>query len=536
MLGWALGAQANPLKMTTRDRLAILYSPQFNFTREGEPLIHAGIASGVESMELESESDLRVLSLNQEVAELVIPAKRRLKVTVDKGKAGVYRHWVVVDRVPWGQATEQRAAVEAWVSRGYLPRTFEVGSLFAIGSRRFDSRVSLIAVGGFDDRAEAVDLADRLEARFGIETERHSEVLTLPSGTLQVAGPGARATREDVLWLAPADPAGTFTLQTPRGERRYAGSAVFTLDADGRLSVVNAVPTETFLKGVVPSEVYASAPSESLKAQAVAARNEVLSAVGVRHLGDPYLLCSDVHCQMYEGLSRSTPRTDAAVEDTRGVLMLSASSGEQLRIVDARYSASCGGHSEHNEHVWGGHAEPWLRGHADTAAPLPASFVGGITDANVQSWLDKPPKAWCDTDRYGGNKTFRWTRSVEAATLQEWLDRNHRLGRVTDVQILARGVSGRVIRLRIAAEYGELILDRELAIRRAFGGLRSSLFVMDLQRDAKGRPTRYNFQGGGFGHGVGMCQTGAMMMAHGGHTYREILEHYYSNIRLEKLY
>ena len=536
-LALPLGLGAGPREMTTADRLAILYTPQFNFTRDGEPLIHVGVLDGASSTEFSSDSPMRVMPLGDDGPELVVDGRKRLRIEMEGGEPGSYRHWVVVERLRYGQKDALEKAIDQWVARGYLPTAHEVGGLFAVGGRRFDSRVVLLGVGGFEDRADARELAERLSARFGIETEQHTELLSHASGTLRLTGMGGTMIHKDVIWVGPTTPDQVFTLKTGKGERRFKGGLVFTADRQGMLAVINAVPAETLVKGVVPSEVYTSAPMESLKAQAVAARGTMLSYLGVRHLADPFKLCSDVHCQVYTGLSNEHPRTNEAVEQTRGEVMFEARSlNGDWRIVDARYSSNCGGHSEHNDLVWGGEAHNYLRGHLDTAPSKAAAFSRGISDKNIAQWLSEDIPAWCNTSRFSGNKTFRWKRSADIDLVQEKVDHHKNIGRLMGAEILERGVSGRIIRMRFVGESGTLELNRELAIRRVFGGLRSSMFTMVIERDSRGFPTRFDFKGGGFGHGAGMCQTGAMMMGDAGHNHHNILKHYYQDIALKKLY
>lgn len=538
-IGAPLTLGAGPRETNTADRLAMLYAPQFNFTRSGEPLVHLGVLDGVGEAELGADGALRVVAPGSTSPQVLLDGRKPFSVRIEKGLPGQYRHWVVVQRLPYGQPRAVEDAIDAWADRGYLATPHEVGGLFAVGGRRFDSRIVLLGVGGYDGRDEAQELAERLESYFGIETEMHTELLRHASGSLILEGGGLKAplTQQDVLWLSPEDPESTWTLKTPKGKQRFAGSMVFTADRTGKLAVINAVPVETVVKGVVPSEVYTSAPMEALKAQAVAARGYVLGALGVRHLADPYLLCSQVHCQAYSGLSHEHPRTNRAVEETRGVVMFESSSLQgDWRIVDARYSSSCGGHTEHNELVWGGEPEDYLRGHMDLRGKTPRAFAGGITDANVERWINGDVEAWCNTANFGGKNTFRWDRTAEIAEVQKNLDARRRIGRLKDVQILRRGVSGRIIEMRFVGEHGDFVLDRELAIRRVFGGLRSSMFLMEIDRDAQGFPRRFRFKGGGFGHGAGMCQTGAMVMGSKEHTYDQILHHYYQSMDLKKLY
>ncbi|MEO1266456.1 MAG: SpoIID/LytB domain-containing protein [Myxococcota bacterium] len=528
-------AQSDPLPTQTADRTAMFYAPQFNFTRSGEPLIHVGVMQGSNKAEFSSRDPIQVLPLGEGGPEINLPGGRTYTVKLDQGKPGSYRHWVVVQRFSYGNDELIQATIEAWVERGYLPNTIEIGGLFAVGGRRFDSRAVLVTLGGYDDRSSAQALAQRLTRKFGIETEFHRELLSYPTGRLSLGDHhnASQVVHQDVFWVSPTREGQTFRLQTHHGERTYAGSLVFTLHHDGSLSTVNVVPVETLLKGVVPSEVYTSAPMESLKAQAVAARGTLISALGVRHLADPFLLCSEVHCQAYSGLTREHPRTNQAVEETRGELMFARSNpNTPWHIVDARYSANCGGYSEHNDHVWGGAPQSYLRGHADTHADGDKHSAQRLHPNTIQDWVKGRPQAWCNTERYGGKRSFRWDKTVDVATLESWLEKQgHDLGQVKQVDVLERGVSGRVIRMSIQGAKGTLVLDRELTIRRAFGGLRSSMFIVSM--DSAGR---FRFQGGGFGHGVGMCQTGAMMMAHAGYDHRSILGHYYTGARLEKLY
>ena len=130
--------------------------------------------------------------------------------------------------------------------------------------------------------------------------------------------------------------------------RPYWGGIYVTVGAHGQLVVVNEVPADKLLEGLVPAEIFPSAPAAALRAQAVAARGELFRKTGVRHLVDPYLLCARTHCQVYAGAGHEHPRTSAAVAATRGLVLLE----EDGRVVDTVYSAVCGGHTEDNDAVW----------------------------------------------------------------------------------------------------------------------------------------------------------------------------------------
>src|SRR5690606_26498633 len=100
--------------------------------------------------------------------------------------------------------------------------------------------------------------------------------------------------------------------------RTYTGSLIFAPDRQGKIVIINSLGAERVLKGVVPSEIFASSPPAALQAQAIAARNEIFAAVGVRNLADPYMLRTDVYDQVYKGVGAEDARTSKAVEATRG--------------------------------------------------------------------------------------------------------------------------------------------------------------------------------------------------------------------------
>jgi SpoIID/LytB domain protein len=198
-------------------------------------------------------------------------------------------------------------------------------------------------------------------------------------------------------------------------------------------------------------------------------------------------------------------------------------------LADTVYSANCGGHTENSENVWPdmpAHAS--LRGHRDSAVKNDA-FSKGITEENVIRFINEPPPSYCGQARIGVTDRHRWTVTRTQAELDKLLSK-FGLGQVRAIAILERGVSGRARAVRVTGTVRSEVIRGELRIRQTFGGLRSSLFV--VQVDASGA----TFRGAGFGHGVGLCQTGAVGMAEAGKTYKEILQHYYPGTVLRKLW
>jgi stage II sporulation protein D len=245
------------------------------------------------------------------------------------------------------------------------------------------------------------------------------------------------------------------------------------------------------------------------------------------------MLRTDVYDQVYKGVGAEDARTSKAVEATRGQVMFY---GDQ--IVEAFYSANAGGFTENNENVWDMAPRPYLRGRADAPADkVPEQWRDGISEAELDDFLTRGLPAYSRDAPVSSTKLFRWTATVEASTAERWLkERGQVIGELRAIEILERGKSGRIVRMKLTGSKGEAVVERELNVRKMFGGLRSGLFLFEAERDAKGNITRLNIRGAGFGHGVGMCQTGATGMAAQGKKAADILKHYYQGIELRQLY
>lgn len=467
-----------------------------------------------------------------------------MTISRSSAREGKYKHWVVVDRLPVAQRQRMETIKQAWLERGYPTESFEVGGLFAIKGKVFDSRTILFGVGGTSDLQNAQRIKEKLQARFGIVGGVHSQLVEHPSAllTLEVEGLPITIQHRDILQLAPkAGREDKIRYKVPgikknyvqgTETRTYTGTLIIAPDRKGKLALINSLGAEKVLKGVVPAEIFASAPPEALKAQAIAARNEIFSAIGVRNLADPYMLRADVYDQVYGGVAVEDARTSKAVEQTRGQVMFY---GDE--IIEAFYSSNSGGFTENNENVWPMEPRPYLRGKPDApAAKVPAQFKGGITTDKLTAFLNQGYDAYSKTSPASSSKLFRWKTNVSVDKPEAWLkDAGHNIGKIKDVKVLSRGVSGRVILLKVVGTRGEATIERELNVRRLFGGLKSGLFTMKLNRSGE-LVSSIDFHGAGFGHGVGMCQTGAMGMAAQGFSHDQILTHYYSGVNVKALY
>jgi SpoIID/LytB domain protein len=325
--------------------------------------------------------------------------------------------------------------------------------------------------------------------------------------------------------------------------RVYRGRVEFFIDRSGKLTVANILPIEDYVGGVVPSEMHQAFPLEALKAQAVAARNEIFSKVGTRHLEDGFDLCADVHCQVYSGINRQTASTDKAVNETKGMVMK-----VDGVIIDANYAGVCGGQTENNENVWSGLPRPYLRGIFDGNG-RPDLLGNSLTDENtLLRWVTTKPNAYCNTTQGETptameytKKYFRWEINYTRQELQEQIRKRtgEDFGELQDLVPLERGVSGRLMRLRVVGTKKIFEISRELAIRQALADKTLWSACIALEKSGLDRnrlPTKFKILGAGWGHGVGLCQTGAAMMALRGQNFVQILQHYYTGVKLDKEY
>ncbi len=528
--------RAQTTELTAADRLALLYSRQLSFSDTGEPVVRIGIVDGLDEVRFTAAAPIKVLPAGPGGPVIEMPAAQDYVVQLRDGRAGTYKYYLVLERFTPAEGEALAAAESLWRQRGIEATKLELGALFAISGAVFDNRESLLVSQPFDTTAEAEVTKKSIEEKHQVEVALHAELVQYPSAALTLARSAKDVVihHQDLLWIQSGDHLITLKdVPTESGKKQDVAlleALVFTTDRHGKLAVVNVVGVETALRGVVPAEIFATAPLAALKVQAIAARGTLLSQIGVRHLADPYNLCNTQHCQVFAGMQAAKNATDQAVLESRGEVLFAGK-----RIAETYYSSNCGGLMASPEEVWGLPPRPYLYAHSDE---LPsASRQAPPTEEELARLLATTPKTFCNTTHYSSGKNLRWEKGFSSQEIDELVARRWpKLGAVQAIEVLERGVGGRVVKLAVTGTQGTEIIERELPVRRLFGGLRSGLFVVKTERDAKGKVSGFTFVGGGFGHGVGMCQTGCMEMARQGHSYTGILEHYYPNTDVKKLW
>ncbi len=414
-----------------------------------------------------------------------------------------------------------------------------LGGVFGIAGKVIDNRRYLLML---DEPARPIEQAQARQAEVLQQTQIRTSLVeelqapgTAVLEVLDAEGTSIGLAQDRIV----AEPQDSATIDVRRVEygvgydnhgfedRAYRGALQLSPDRNGKIAVTNLVGLEDLLKGLVPSEIFARAHIEALKAQAVTARGEVLAKIGLKHLADPYLLCTEQHCAVYRGVSGEAATTNAAVEATRGEALFD----DGGRLVDSVYSAVCGGHTENNDIVWGGVPNASLRGRPDT---LPG-FKAKASPAALTEFLTTDAPHACRLSSFAQLSRYRWEKRLTAKEVDD-KTAALKLGAIFSLTVVERGVSGRARLLNLSGENGATQIRGELNIRRLFGMLNSGMFEVRLEKDAKGRPATWIFTGGGWGHGVGMCQTGAIGRAEAGQSYREILAHYYNGATVAPIY
>ncbi len=381
----------------------------------------------------------------------------------------------------------------------------------------------------------------------------------------------------DSLTLKPNEHGATFTLHDVtigigfhwerREEQTFSGQLKFIIE-DGLVRAINILSVEEYLTSVISSEMKPTASREFLRAHAVISRSWVLAqlrspyrTVQTADKAEPthghildriikwydhdqhtlFDVCADDHCQRYQGRTRIiSAAAQAAVKDTFGQTLVS-----EGHLCDARFSKCCGGITEQFETCWQDEHKPYLVALRDSS--INEGVLPDLTvEKNARQWILSGPKSFCNSadgnilsESLNGYDLetpdfYRWTVQYTTAQISDIFRRKSGLdiGDIIDMRPIKRGPSGRIYELEIEGTKSTVTIGKELEIRRTLSEshLFSSAFILEKTQDG------FIIKGAGWGHGAGLCQIGAAVMAAKGYTYREILQHYYPHTTLGRFY
>ena len=402
-----------------------------------------------------------------------------------------------------------------------------------------DNRVIHLGIDCFDDKEKAEKKKAELASK-QVKTWIYFENVINSSGSLTMSG-------NKQIFKSSNGSSGGYVLKSKKGtilknvehskgyswhgfeNRTYLGDLKINFGFDDCLDCVETTNLEALLVGVVPSEISSKAPKAAMEVQAVAARGEILSKKGLRHVNSGFDFCSEQHCQVYKGFQKISSEISEKIKNTVGEILMMK---DYNKILDAVYSSNCGGHTSANQNIWIGFPNPHLQGVSDEKKPIKRDLT---KEADVKKYITNPPISWCGIKGYEGASKYRWEKSI---TKSDWekIENKIEIGNIKNIEIIKRDVSGRIFEMKFTGSKGSKVYINELEIRQLFGGLRSSCFIAEYKKNKKGFIISAELKGAGFGHGVGMCQTGAQSMAGAGYPYNDILRHYFPDARLVKLY
>ncbi|MFD2639035.1 SpoIID/LytB domain-containing protein [Piscibacillus salipiscarius] len=322
---------------------------------------------------------------------------------------------------------------------------------------------------------------------------------------------------------------------------RYRGLAEVGFNSSGTLAGINELPVEEYLKGVVPRELppVPYGELEAQKSQAIAARTYTFANLGKRS-SDGYDLLPTTSDQVYGGYDAEHPISSQAIEETKGVV---ATYNDNL--ITAVYHSTSGGFTANNEDVWSSGAVEYLRGVPDSErgeAPENVPDLSVFKNAANSTSLRAVKNGDFESD---WSKYHRWNFEWSSEEISQVLSGyyNTDVGEVYEINVLERSDSGRVLEIEYVTENGTFYEYKDrvrwsLPYITADGIERillSTLFYIEPVQHDDGT-VGFKAYGGGWGHGVGLSQTGAVGMAEKGSSYEDILKHYYQGIELDTLY
>ena len=423
----------------------------------------------------------------------------------------------------------------------------------------FSSPHGLIALIESDKRVKTVSVGPGQETRIS------------PKGAdlaVEIGGEG-RFTAERVV-IEPKKPGQSIFIGSIKRARakgmegaEYRGYEIDVSPANGHLRLTLSLDLENYLKGVLESEIPASYHLEALKAQAVAARTYALNP-RISHEKDNADVCdSYLCCQYFAGHKAiGSHKHTEAIEETAGEILKYGT-----KAILALFSSNAGGYTSNYEdcfsdpktHIFPPAPIPYLRAVAEKAHP--EQFEPKRSASEIEAHLKDVWHSHHHATFDSWSPHFKWSVRMPAQALEahmhhelSLLMKDHetapfvippeggQFGHIQKFEVRERGVSGVAIQLAIHTSHGEWLVKKELVIRSAFKNselklarLKSAKVFFEHEHDHLGLLSAVTVRGLGWGHGVGLQQTGAQGMALIGKNYREILAHYFTNAQIQKI-
>ncbi|MGE5355279.1 MAG: SpoIID/LytB domain-containing protein [Deltaproteobacteria bacterium] len=328
-------------------------------------------------------------------------------------------------------------------------------------------------------------------------------------------------------------------------------NSIIIYNLDDIILMINELPIEQYLACVATSEMSSICPDSYIEAQTIVARSWMLANVEQKHTSLGFDVCNDDCCQRYQGVNNLTDHSRKAANSTRGLVLM-----YDNKIVDARYSKSCGGTMERFENLWENDPKEYMQNKTDSERQLNIDLT---KESDFNIWVNSIPETYCsphfinesDLHRYLGNvdekgKYFRWTVDITNEELVSNL--NEKMGTsikyVKFLNPVKRAGSGRLLELEVlyvGTDNSEkkMIIYKDYEIRKLLHRkflFSSGIIIEPYFIEGNDIPAGFIYHGAGWGHGAGMCQIGGLGMALAGYIRDQILYHYYPGSKINKIY
>ena len=429
-----------------------------------------------------------------------------------------------------------------------------VGSAFALNS------YEIVRVGITDNNFQNVlkqtitvygtaecEICDKLTKKAIAKVPANTDITVRNSEKgLEIAFRGQSGILRDFVIICPQGLLGVQGLSRKGKPALYHGAFEVVQESSGKgFYLVNLVELQEYLKGVVPNEMPVRFGLEALKAQAVAARNYVLTPRTQAY--NEFNVVDSVASQVYFGANTEEDLSTRAVMETDGVVAL-----HNNELILALYSSTAGGYTESYSNAF---SDPYTKAFPSqskpylVAVPDKEDFKPISTDEEAREFYKNKIPSFDIESPY-----YRWTKEWTPGELKNVLEttlaqqsktgfvhpvlmQGEDIGTIKDIKVMKRGTSGKIMEVEILTTKRCYTISKELVIRRVFQkngiSLPSANAVFEKNIDSLGNVKSIIAYGGGFGHGVGMSQFGAGYMASKlGQDYYNILRHYYQGINL----
>jgi peptidoglycan hydrolase-like amidase len=494
-------------------------------TADGQPIIRIGVVPSANTVTLGSGADYVV---KDKASGLVLFSGHAgsVSVTLLEANTPKYRLQVVCGSTAAVQALQDAAEAQGVVTYTEYVPTAHCTRVF-LGE--FASNASFSIRNAFRNQMIAAGLSG---------TDSFWKIVTPAGGAVYGVSSGGTSKQS----LNPVTVTSSDGIVTINGSR-YRGLGEARINSQATLAGINELPLEQYLYGVVPRELgpIAYPEMEAQKAQAIVARTYAISGLGKR-ASDGYDLTATTSDQVYGGYDDEYALSNQAVDETRGRVVTYGG-----HLISTLYFSTSGGHTADNEEAFNGAPAAYLRGVPDAErgnafehVPTLAVFMSHANPMSLRATKEGDYES--DWSRYH-RWTFEWNADEISSVVSAFAGQD--VGRVLAINALERGPSGRVQRLEFVTDAGSFYATKD-GIRAALKyynashvatNLPSTLFFIEPVTDRRTKEvTGFAAYGGGFGHGVGLSQTGAVGMAQKGHTVDEILHHYYQGIELASQY